>query len=499
MSKENLIGIVILTILFSVFVMKNGGGKNTNVITNDRVIDKIDNNKVETNENSNPNVLEVDKIRSIKEKTDEQLDIVLENEEMEAHFSKKGGCISKIILKNYKNHKDENVVLLDKTSVSNFKIIESDINTYDIDFITSKITEEEVVFKSINEKYNIVISYQLNNENKFEIKQTVKTNNNNKINFTFNNILAQQEFDIKDCKNKSAINYSENGEIKNLYFCQNDTKISKITNCEWVAFKQKFFISGICYNDKMKGELYIKDTNKGVTECNLIAEIESNNNNFELKYFFGPSKYNILKNFTNSFEKNIYLGFPIVSTFNKYIVLPFSEYIGEKTSCILIIFLLVILLKILVLPINIRIYIVTQKIKLLNKVIVILKEKYKNNQQRLAIEQINLYREFGINPLSVLLYNIVQFPFIIAIYNFIPIEMMFRHCSFLWCNDISSSDSVFNFGFNIPFYGDHISISSILMGLTMLFYLLFNDNQSEEGHNKIGLAHIFIMIFMICI
>ena len=79
MSKENLIGIVILTILFSVFVMKNGGGKNTNVITNDRVIDKIDNNKVETNENSNPNVLEVDKIRSIKEKKDEQLYIVLEN------------------------------------------------------------------------------------------------------------------------------------------------------------------------------------------------------------------------------------------------------------------------------------------------------------------------------------------------------------------------------------------------------------------------------------
>ena len=115
------------------------------------------------------------------------------------------------------------------------------------------------------------------------------------------------------------------------------------------------------------------------------------------------------------------------------------------------------------------------------------------------MQQIFLYREFGINPLKMLLYNIVQFPFIIALYNYIPIEFSFRNSSFLWCKDLSSYDSILDIGFNIPLYGSHVSLSAILLGFTMLIYLVMNNTQVEQSGNKVGSFHIFFMIFMVVI
>ena len=412
-----------------------------------------------------------------------------------------GGCISKIVLKKYKNHKGENVTLIDRTNVVNFELVNLGINTYDLKFLANRISDSKIVFSLMNPS-NIVISYELNKKNQFEILQTIRTTENSEINFTFNNILLQNEYNLDDCKNKSSINYFENNSMKSLYF-SNDKKTKEINNCRWVSFKQKFFTSGFSSENKMSGEIYIKGTDKGVNESNLFAKLTSSNNYFKIKYFFGPNKYQILKSFTGSFEDNIYLGIPVVSSLNKYIILPFSEYVRGWASSIFVLLILVILIKLLILPINFKIYIITKRIRLINEIINILKEKYKNNQQKLVIEQINIFKEFGVNPLSILLYNIIQFPFIIAIYNFIPIEMMFRHSKFLWCNDISSNDYIFNLGFNIPFYGSQVSLSSILMGLTMLVYSFFSeaspvDMKTDGENSKIRLHHIFIMIFMVC-
>lgn len=504
MSKENSIGIALLTLLLLLFMAKNGGGRSESINnSNGNIKSNINNYGSKEDKNKeikkNDNISDVDKIRLIKSKNinDESNEIVLENEAIKVYFSKTGGCISKVILKDYINNNSQSVTLLDKTNVINLKLADLDIDTYNLIFSVSKVSENEIVFSSTND-LDIKISYKLDKKNKFVIKQVIDTNSSD-IKFLFNNILAQQEFDLNDCKNKSVINYFENGAFKSLVCSQNMKATAKVDDCQWIAFKQKFFTSGLFCKNKMKGELFIKDTNKGVRECNLSVGLMPCNRKCELDYFFGPNKYSILKSFADSFEKNMYLGPPIVSHFNTYVVLPLFEYIGHNIPKFFIILLLVLFIKLLILPINFKIYIITQKIKLLNKIIVILKEKYSNNQQMLAIEQVNLYREFGVNPLLVLLYNIIQFPFIIAIYNFIPIEIMFRHSKFLWCNDISASDSIVNFGFYIPFYGDHVSISSILMGLTMLLYFLLNGDQFNERSSKIGFTHIFIVGFMICI
>lgn len=520
-NRRELVGLAIFTILFSIlmgryltrFRKKSKGSDKvvTNKVSTNQEVSKVDDSSKD-DENvaikksgEKSSKFDIDSIRPIIERNigNNFDDIVLENDEIIAHFSLNGGCISKVVLKKYKNHRGENVVLVDRKNIINFELVNLGINTYDLKFLANKLSDSELEFSLIDENHNIVILYKLGVENKFEILQTIKTVGNSEVNFTFDNILLQNEYNLDDCKNKSSINYFENDTVKSLYF-SNNKKVEKISNCKWVAFKQKFFTSGFSPENQMNGEVFIRGNDRGVNESNLCAKLVSENNCFNIKYFFGPNKYKILQTFADSFGKNIYLGIPLVSSLNRYIILPFSEYLGEGISSVLVIVILVILIKLLILPINLKIYIITRKIKLLNEIINVLKEKYKNNQQRLAIEQINVYREFGVNPLSVLLYNIIQFPFIIAIYNFIPVEIMFRHSKFLWCNDISSSDYVFNLGFNIPFYGDNVSLSAVLMGLTILAYtffseISFDDMKNNESKTKIGVPHVFLMIFMVCI
>ena len=80
-----------------------------------------------------------------------------------------------------------------------------------------------------------------------------------------------------------------------------------------------------------------------------------------------------MKTFTDSFEKNIYLGFVLVSQFNKYVILPICGYLSSRLYSIILIILLVLLLKLLLLPIAYKIYITTLKMQLVNKIVTILK------------------------------------------------------------------------------------------------------------------------------
>ena len=511
MNKDNFIGLIILSLLLSLFLFKNRNNQNLNQKVDNKTENtqkleeqrntESDSKDILPSKNGNINLESIKSFKKNIENQDINTEIILENDEIKAYFSSIGGCITKVVLKNYKNVNNKDVVILENSNIMNFNINKSNLNTYNLTFEYDKINDEKIIFRSRDAEGgdNIVITYKLNKERPFEVEQSVFTKENNEIGYIFNDILQQQELNAKECKSKSSVNYlNVNDEVITLNSDPRNEKIEKISDAKWIAFKQKFFTTGIKIDNKIDVEIRIKDINNGILECSSLLKLKSSNNEFKINYFFGPNSYNILKQFTKSFEKNIYLGIPIVSHFNKYVVMPFSEYLSKNINGFLIILILAILLKLLLFPIGIKIYIVTQKMQLLNKIMPFLKERYKNDQQRLAIEQISLYREFGINPLSVLLYNLTQFPFIIAIYNFIPVELIFRNSHFLWCKDMSTYDSILNLNFNIPFYGDHVSLSSILMTITMLIHIIYNSKEMGQGY-KINPFHLVIATFMLCV
>ena len=511
MNKNNLIGIALLLLLLNIFFIRNNKNNDKKEVKTENVENNKNNDgNVEKDEKNNSNISynNIEKIREDRknivnlEHKEENI-LVLENDYIKYTFSNIGASLIDVELKKYKNHKGENVKLVaDNSLIMSLNFKKLNINTTELSFNETVSNDIYLTFKFVDvDGNNIEITYELDKENPYIIKQKINSTDNSFLEYTFNGLLIQNEKYLEDCKNKSSLNYYlEDGNFKTINNV--DSKVDKvkqdIKHCEWISYKQKFFTIGITSNSKMNGESYIKYNKDYINEYNSTINFTDNISDLEIKYYFGPNKLEYMQGFHKTFDKNIYLGMIGVGVFNKYIILPMSRSFGIKIGGILFLIILALLIKLLLLPINYRLYEITKKMQLLSKLLNVLGNKYKNNQQQLAMEQINAYRELGINPLSMILFNFIQFPFVIAIYNYIPLDFLYRNTSFLWCSDLASYDSIFNIGYYIPLYGDHISLSAILMAVTMFIYMITNGS-TNENDKSISPIYIFFVIFILCI
>ncbi|MBQ2349875.1 MAG: membrane protein insertase YidC, partial [Cytophagales bacterium] len=182
---------------------------------------------------------------------------------------------------------------------------------------------------------------------------------------------------------------------------------------------------------------------------------------------------------------------PVVRIVNKYLILPAIDFLSKKGFvAILILLLITLFLKILLFPFSLHMQRVGERLKIINPLLQRLNEKYKDDQQRLIFEQAKLYRQYNVNPFSPLLGSFIQIPLIIAMFNAIPISMAFRGQKFLWCSDLSSYDSIIDFKFSIPFYGDHISLMSLLAVVVTTLFLFYEGRTMNTSKN----SKIFIIM-----
>jgi YidC/Oxa1 family membrane protein insertase len=96
----------------------------------------------------------------------------------------------------------------------------------------------------------------------------------------------------------------------------------------------------------------------------------------------------------------------------------------------------------------------------------------------MGMEQMKLYRTAGVNPLGGCLPMLLQMPFLLSVYYFIPTAIQLRQSHFLWSNDLSTYDSILNLGFNIPLYGNHVSLFTLLMTISSLLLAVYNKNMT---------------------
>ena len=78
---------------------------------------------------------------------------------------------------------------------------------------------------------------------------------------------------------------------------------------------------------------------------------------------------------------------------------------------------------------------------------------------------------------------LLQMPILIAMFRFFPASIELRQKSFLWANDLSSYDSIVNLPFNVPMYGDHISLFTLLMAASMVISTKLNSSAQAGGQN----------------
>jgi YidC/Oxa1 family membrane protein insertase len=266
---------------------------------------------------------------------------------------------------------------------------------------------------------------------------------------------------------------------------------------KWVAFKQRFFTSGIIAHDGFQSGNLAQDTPLDESaEKNMYATLVLPTNG-EVSYYFGPNNYNILRRVAPDFDKNVDMGYFFVSWVNKYIIVNLFHWLENFFDNYgVIIILIVFIIKLFLLPLTYKSYIGMAKMRVIKPEIDELKEKYGEDQAKMQQEQMKLFSKLGVSPISGCLPMLLQMPFLLAMFFFFPNSIELRQESFLWAHDLSTYDSIINLPFTIPFYGAHVSLFTLLMTLSQLAYTHFNNQLTTAQGPMKNIGYIMPVVFM---
>lgn len=315
----------------------------------------------------------------------------------------------------------------------------------------------------------------------------------NSINFLWQNEVKQHEKDIITEKRETQIGYWINNEYD--YFTLGRTSEKQFGSpLKWLSVKQKFFNTTIiAKNSFNSGSINCSESHDSTgvitaVSANLKMVLPAGNAaNVPLQIYYGPNDYKILKNYDMGLQNVINLGqgiYAFVKYINMWLVMPvfdfFKRFVGSYG---LVIALLTIFIRVLTSPLLYKSYLSGAKMKALRPELDILKAKFKDDQQGYAMEQMKVFRSAGVNPLGGCMPALLQIPIFFSLYSFFNGTIALRGQEFLWAKDLSSYDSILNFGFNIPFYGNHISLFTLLATVTSLLISLYGMSQTPTQDN----------------
>ena len=437
----------------------------------------------------------------------------LENDKIKLEFTNKGGEISSAVIKGFYSYEEYKKNLEDKTYIS--KDIEI-FNNKDSKFeITGDRNMNTNDFFNVEEESNS-ITFTKNYDNKSYIKYTYSLRENDSyfINFTIESegisnpeliwtIAAPETEKSKTNQEQYTGFYYQEDYSKDVdYTWDNDKYELNEFNAEinWIAFKQQFFSTIIrAENNNFNSETEFKVTNNDKDEYVKIMSLRSQLKDGESNYsiFLGPNDYNDLKSYDRGYENILPLGFMWIDTVvNKYIIIKLFDFLKNSAGLLnfgIIILVLTLIIKFSLAPFTYKSYLSQAKMKVLKPEVDKINEKHKDKDPLKAQqESMNLYRKAGVNPMGGCLPMLFQFPILIAMFRFFPASIDLRQNAFLWADDLSAYDSIYNLGFEIPFYGSHISLFTLLMCVSTLMYTHMNSQMS--GNQMPGMK--FMMYLM---
>jgi len=327
------------------------------------------------------------------------------------------------------------------------------------------------------------------------------------INIDWAQRIPRLEKSIENEKLNTTIYYQHADREVDYLSERKDDNQSISTRLKWVSFKQQFFSTTLIADDYFQNaELKKKSTDTKNTEflesMNATLSLAYNPNSddqMNLTFFFGPNKYNILRKYKLDLERQIPLGwsFFLMQWINRFAVIPVFNYLeGFNLNYGIIILILTILLKIFLLPIAYKTYLSSAKMRLLKPEIDELNAKFPKKEDAMKKQQatMNLYKKAGVNPMAGCVPMLLQFPILLAMFRFFPASIELRQQAFLWAKDLSSYDSIYNLPFNIPFYGDHVSLFTLLMTISTIIYTKINNDMMSTGNQMPGMKTMMYMM-----
>ncbi|MCB0807449.1 MAG: membrane protein insertase YidC, partial [Bacteroidales bacterium] len=276
-----------------------------------------------------------------------------------------------------------------------------------------------------------------------------------------------------------------------------DDEEELVTRIKWVSFKQRFFTSTLIANDYFLNA-NVKTWEKENPSPHYLRSMETQigipladagQTSIPMSMYFGPNKFKTLRQYKLDLERQIPLGwsFFLMAWINRYAVLPVFNFLeGFGWNYGIIILVLTILLKIVLFPIAYKSYKSSAKMRVLKPEIEEINQKFPKKEDAMKKQQaiMGLYKQAGVNPMAGCIPMLLQFPILIALFRFFPSAIELRQESFLWADDLSSYDSILDLGFNIPFYGDHVSLFTLLMTVSTLIYTKINQDMMGSSQQQ---------------
>lgn len=444
--------------------------------------------------------------------------IPVKTKDLTVSFTNHGGVISELELNNYKTYYKQPLKLIQPGSTT-FKLLSSfkgsELDLYSLYYESDQQRNGDSTIITFSAKLpdgsSLVQRYVVPDQG-YEIKYSINSNGFEKqlegdnLNLVWNQIIRPTEKDIKDTRNYTTINYYSPADgFDDLPERSTDTEQEIFsTPQQWIAIKQKYFLSSIIAKNNFPGGEIEISTNLSdtsvVKRANVklsLAKGDLSNGKADFKFYIGPNDYQMIGKVADDFAKNVYLGWPPVYWVNKFVIFPVFHFLTLHLSNYgVIIIILVILLKLVLAPLSYRSYLSMAKMKVLKPELDEIKEKHGDDMTKVQQEQLKLYQQVGVNPVSGCIPVLLQMPIIFAMFYLFPNSIELRQQPLLWAEDLSTYDSLISLPFSIPFgVGSHISLFTVLMTVSTLIYTWQNNQMTSVTGPMKSMSYIMPLVF----
>ena len=457
----------------------------------------------------------------------------VENDVMRVDFSTRGGKIVNVTLKNYTKYAEgertELVELMQPASVvfnmdllsESGTAINSEEFSYDYTIDTADQSTKVAMTLNLSAdayiKYIYTIYNTSNPSRDYLIDFDVDVQGVERhlaqagvMDFSWKMRTNMNERGFQNENMATTIAYYEDGDMDDLGA---DGKNENVEGVEWIALKQQYFSSVLISGELLNADLsFVTSAREGadyVKEFNtkLHIPINANQQTYNFAFYYGPNDFKILNNVEFEGEKSnieelIPMGGMLVGWINRIFTIPIFNWLSDNGFNFgIIILILTILVKLIILPLTYKSYMSTAKMRAIRPELDELNAKYPRQEDAMKKQQamMELYQKAGISPMGGCLPLLIQMPILWAMFRFFPASIELRGESFLWADDLSSYDSVLKLPFNIPFYGDHVSLFALLMAVALFGYSFITYKQqaaTTAGQPGAGTMKFMMVYFM---
>lgn len=434
--------------------------------------------------------------------------VSIENENLKLDISSKGGKIVTAHIKGYeKILEGEN----NEEVKSELQLLNNAKNKFAYEFILNqglKVSSEDLYFEVSSSEKELVLTARLDGDAK--IVQTYKLDDSGYnvdydiqivglnnfldlsaggLNLNWVNYLEKLEKNSDYEKNYSTIYYKPSEDSADHCSCTGDDTEEPEGKLKWISATNQFFNTSFIAESSFKSGTFETELTEG--ESNVLKKVEAmiilpadELNGFSMDMYIGPNKFENLIAYDVELTDIVPFGSSIFGTVNRWIIRPifnfFSKYFANLGIAII---LLTLVVKLALYPLQYKMIHSQAKMGVLKPKLAALKEKHPDDSQKVQMETMKMYQEYGVNPLGGCMPIVLQMPIWFALYRFFPASIEFRQESFLWATDLSSYDVFASLPFELPFYGDHVSLFTILWACTTVIYTFYNSRHMDMSAN----------------